>query len=250
MEGFESAEMEDAIPEFTLKEIIAMERLFKDVGEKSLSQEFCQELVDSFSRSKHRTGKPAIQWEQVQSWFQDKQKQIAAKVFTSPVAIKEFNQPSDWALRINVPERLRKTKAERVAGLSELAFEAKSFKDFAWYDVAAFLNYRVIHTGELEVRVRFSGFSYDQDEWVNVKRGVRERSIPLEPSECHRVKVGDPVLCFRETDVRAIYCDAYIVEIQRSTHETPDCPCKFVVRYTYDNAEAKVPLSSLCCRPA
>ena len=48
-----------------------------------------------------------------------------------------------------------------------------------------------------EVRVRFSGFSYDQDEWVNVKRGVRERSIPLEPSECHRVKVGDLVLCFR-----------------------------------------------------
>ena len=48
-----------------------------------------------------------------------------------------------------------------------------------------------------EVRVRFSGFSYDQDEWVNVKRGVRERSIPLEPSECHRVEVGDLVLCFR-----------------------------------------------------
>ncbi|KAH7859304.1 hypothetical protein Vadar_034343 [Vaccinium darrowii] len=250
MEGFESTEMEDAEPEFTLKEIIAMERLFKDVGEKSLSQEFCQELVDNFSQSKYRAEKPAIKWEQVQSWFQDKQKQIAAKVSTLPVvAPKEFNSPSDWALTISVPESLRKTKAERVAGLSELAFEAKSFKDFAWYDVAAFLNYRVVHTGELEVRVRFSGFSYDQDEWVNVKRGVRERSIPLEPSECHRVKVGDPVLCFRETDVRAIYCDAFILDIQRSTHDTLDCTCQFLVRYTYDNAEATVPLSSVCCRP-
>lgn len=48
-----------------------------------------------------------------------------------------------------------------------------------------------------EVRVRFAGFRNVEDEWVNVKRGVRERSIPLEPSECQRVKVGDLVLCYR-----------------------------------------------------
>ncbi|GFZ08077.1 SAWADEE HOMEODOMAIN protein [Actinidia rufa] len=100
-----------------------------------------------------------------------------------------------------------------------------------------------------EVRVRFSGFSYDQDEWVNVKRGVRKRSIPLEPSECHRVKVGDLVLCFRETDDLAIYADAYIVEVQRRLHDTKGCNCIFVVRYDYDNAQAKVPLTSICCRP-
>ena len=34
---------------------------------------------------------------------------------------------------------------------------------------------------------------------MNVKRAVRERSIPLEPSECPRVKVGDLVLCFQVT---------------------------------------------------
>ena len=34
---------------------------------------------------------------------------------------------------------------------------------------------------------------------MNVKRGVRERSIPLEHSECHKVKVGDLVLCFQVT---------------------------------------------------
>ena len=45
--------------------------------------------------------------------------------------------------------------------------------------------------------MRFSGFSKEEDEWVNMKRGVRERSVPLEPSECQKVKVGDLVLCFQ-----------------------------------------------------
>ena len=45
--------------------------------------------------------------------------------------------------------------------------------------------------------MRFCGFSHDEDEWVNVRRGLRERSIPLEPSECHKVKVGDLLLCYR-----------------------------------------------------
>lgn len=48
-----------------------------------------------------------------------------------------------------------------------------------------------------EARVRFSGFSNTDDEWVNVRYGIRERSIPLEPSECHKVNVGDLVLCFQ-----------------------------------------------------
>ncbi|KAL6972760.1 hypothetical protein U1Q18_026933 [Sarracenia purpurea var. burkii] len=242
MNGFESTEMEDDLPEFTLAEIMVMESLFKEVGEKSLSQEFCQELVTSFNGKKHRIGKPPINWEQAQIWFQDRQKGLAAKVTTPAVAHEEFKAPSHLTLTINKPEP-QKPLGERIASLSELTFEAKSFKDFAWYDVASFLNYRV------EVRVRFAGFGYGEDEWVNVKRGVRERSIPLESSECHRVKVGDLVLCFRETDVRAIYCDAYIVEIQRTTHDIQGCSCIFVVRYDYDDLEGKVPLSSLCCRP-
>ena len=48
-----------------------------------------------------------------------------------------------------------------------------------------------------EVRVRFVGFGAEEDEWVNVKNAVRERSIPLEHSECHRLKVGDLVCCFQ-----------------------------------------------------
>lgn len=48
-----------------------------------------------------------------------------------------------------------------------------------------------------EVRVRFVGFGAEEDEWVNVKNAVRERSIPLEHSECHKLKVGDLVCCFQ-----------------------------------------------------
>lgn len=47
------------------------------------------------------------------------------------------------------------------------------------------------------VRVRFAGFGKEEDEWVSVTKAVRERSIPLEHSECNKVNVGDLVLCFR-----------------------------------------------------
>ncbi|GMY13114.1 protein sawadee homeodomain like 1 [Fagus crenata] len=126
------------------------------------------------------------------------------------------------------------------------------------YDVASFLTFRVLCTGELEVRVRFAGFGKEDDEWVNVKRGVRERSIPLEPSECHKVKVGDLVLCFQlsflftsmtyplEREDHAVYCDAYVVEIQRKLHDIRGCRCIFVVRYDHDNSE----LGRICSRPA
>ncbi|XP_057473773.1 protein SAWADEE HOMEODOMAIN HOMOLOG 1-like isoform X2 [Actinidia eriantha] len=149
MDRFESTEMKDDLPEFTLAEIMVLENLYKAVGEKSLSQEFCEEVVNSFSCSKYRTGKPAIEWEQVQSWFLDKQKELAAKVPTSTIAHEEFIPRSNLALTVSAPEILLKSKGERIAGLTELAFEAKSFKDSAWYDVAAFLNYRVLCTGEL-----------------------------------------------------------------------------------------------------
>lgn len=133
--------------------------------------------------------------------------------------------------------------------LHELAYEAKSVKDNAWYDVASFLSYRLFNACELEVRVRFSGFGKEEDEWVNVRTGVRERSIPLEPSECEKVKVGDLVLCFQEREHHAVYCDAHVVDIQRRLHDVDDCTCIFVVRYDDDNTEDRVYLERMCCRP-
>ena len=45
--------------------------------------------------------------------------------------------------------------------------------------------------------MRFEGFGGDEDEWVNVKKCIRERSIPLESSQCRSIVEGDLVLCFR-----------------------------------------------------
>ncbi|KAE9467880.1 hypothetical protein C3L33_00233, partial [Rhododendron williamsianum] len=168
---------------------------------------------------------------------------------SDPSAVAPEDPPLDFSIPNNAPESHQKPKVESVPGLSDLVFEAKSSKDGAWYDVASFLTHRFLHTGELEVRVRFAGFRKEDDEWVNVERGVRERSIPLEPSECDRVNVGDLVLCFRETDEEATYCDAHIMSIQRRLHDIQGCRCIFVVRYDDDEVEENVQLTTLCSRP-
>ncbi|XP_027124724.2 protein SAWADEE HOMEODOMAIN HOMOLOG 1-like isoform X1 [Coffea arabica] len=270
-----SVEMENAFdPEFTLAEIVEMENLYKEMGGKSLNQQFYQELATKFSTSVHRCGKSSIGCEQVQSWFGDLEKELEAKVSSfrrkveksvGPTKLamnkSEVQKPSfvkseeiDASMPAEVPnfadENSQKPKGVSVAELSELVFEARSSKDLAWYDVASFLNYRVTSTGELEVRVRYVGYDKDQDEWLNVKRSVRERSIPLEPSECDRVKVGDLVLCFRENEDDAVYCDARVVDIQRIAHDSDCCCCIFLVRYDQDFFEDQVQLKKLCCRPA
>ncbi|KAG6733621.1 hypothetical protein I3842_01G233300 [Carya illinoinensis] len=226
-----------------------MEKIFKGVGEQSLGPEFFQDIATSFSSSASRAGKSIIKWEQVETWFQNKQEQPLAKFTPSHGVVELFVDTPDASISSNAPESSPSPKGTGTTDLSELSFEAKSSKDDAWYDVASFQSYRFISSGELEVRVRFAGFNNDEDEWINVKRGVRERSIPLEPSECEKVKVGDLVLCFQERDDHAVYCDAYIVEIQRMPHDINCCRCIFVVRYDHDYTEEKVQLERICSRP-
>ncbi|KAL9251844.1 SAWADEE HOMEODOMAIN HOMOLOG 1-like protein [Drosera capensis] len=156
---------------------------------------------------------------------------------------------SDTNLSNNIAETSIVLKGGKASEFSELAFEARSLRDNAWYDVASFLNFRILVTGDLEVRVRFAGFNNSHDEWVNAKTGVRERSIPLEASDCHRIKVGDLVLCFQERSDYAVYVDAHVIEIQRRLHDIKGCRCIFVVRYDDDKSEDKVPLERICRRP-
>ncbi|XP_065865166.1 protein SAWADEE HOMEODOMAIN HOMOLOG 1 [Euphorbia lathyris] len=247
----------DSLPEFTLAELVELENTYKDIGEESLNAEFCQRLASSFSFSAKRTGKPAIAWEQVQSWFQEKHKEKQgeklkekqASLNLSPLGLELLLGLSNESCLNHPPETPGKSKGGKVTDLSDLSFEAKSWRDEAWYDVASFLNYRVLHTGELEARVRFVGFANTHDEWVNVKTAVRERSIPLEPQECHKVKIGDLILCFREGQDHALYSDAHIIGIQRRQHETTECTCRFMVRFEYDDAEEYVLLPRICRRP-
>jgi hypothetical protein len=48
-----------------------------------------------------------------------------------------------------------------------------------------------------EVRVRFSGFGAEEDEWINVRKCVRQRSLQCEATECVAVLPGDLILCFQ-----------------------------------------------------
>ncbi|XP_021907752.1 protein SAWADEE HOMEODOMAIN HOMOLOG 2-like [Carica papaya] len=144
---------------------------------------------------------------------------------------------------------ISKGVGEKIPNLEELEFEARSSKDGAWYDVDTFLCHRYTCSGEAEVRVRFVGFGVEEDEWVNVKNAVRERSIPLEHTECHKLKTGDLVLCFQERRDQAIYYDAHVKEIQRRMHDIRGCRCLFLIRYDHDNSEERVRLRRLCRRP-
>lgn len=228
-------ELLDTTSVFSESEIAEMENLFRQVRKEALTQEFCQDLATSFSSSTCRIGKPHISWHQVHLWFQNKQKETSA--FTNESMSKK------------APKTSMVLKGGTASELAELAFEAKSSRDNAWYDVGTFLNYRVLSTGELEVRVRFAGFGVSHDEWVNVKIGVRERSIPLEPSECHKIKVGDLVLCYQERQDYAVYVDAHVMEIQRMLHDIMGCRCIFVVRFDDDKTVEKIQLNKMCCRP-
>ncbi|XP_010538040.1 PREDICTED: protein SAWADEE HOMEODOMAIN HOMOLOG 1 isoform X2 [Tarenaya hassleriana] len=207
------------------------------------------------SCSGNRNGKSSITWKQVHTWFKEKLKQQKPfKVRASPPS-----PPASPPLQclVDLPNlsytgsaaygQRRKGKFSDISGL---AYEARSARDNAWYDVTSFLTYRFLHTGELEVRVRFTGFDNEHDEWVNVRTSVRERSIPLEPSECGKVNVGDLVLCFQEREHQAVYCDARVVNIKRGFHDHRACSCIFMVRYDHEDSEETVGLERVCCRPA
>ncbi|XP_073318202.1 protein SAWADEE HOMEODOMAIN HOMOLOG 1-like isoform X2 [Primulina huaijiensis] len=100
------------------------------------------------------------------------------------------------------------------------------------------------------VRVRFAGFDREEDEWVSADRAIRERSIPLVPTECDTVNAGDQVLCYRVNEYHALYVDAHIMGIERELHDESCCTCVFKVRYDYDNVEEKVGCNNLCRRPS
>lgn len=43
----------------------------------------------------------------------------------------------------------------------------------------------------------------------------------------------------QERENHAVYCDAFVVEIQRKLHDIRGCRCTFVVRYDHDNIEVR-----------
>ncbi|XP_020264883.1 protein SAWADEE HOMEODOMAIN HOMOLOG 1 isoform X2 [Asparagus officinalis] len=229
-----------------------MEKLLEEGKDDLLDEKFHQKLAEEFNRLPNRAGNKAIQMKQVQRWF-TKRKNPSSENTDSYHSSEDLVTAVDTSQSVSAaPESssdMPGDAGEKDPEQAELEFEARSSRDNAWYDVSTFLAHRILSSGEPEVRVRFHGFGAEDDEWVNIKKDVRERSIPLESSECQKVDVGDLVLCFRERSEQAMYFDAHVLEVQRKLHDIRGCRCLFLVRYDHDDSEERVGLKRLCRRP-
>ncbi|KAI0491578.1 hypothetical protein KFK09_025838 [Dendrobium nobile] len=212
---------------FSRPEIRHMEMLLRE-GKDLSDPNFHQKLADEFNCAPGRVESKTIQMEQVQRWFLNRLKFHKTEDATSRSSSKEVSPDGEESLTINAVQssNLPEENGEKVSEEVEMEFEARSSRDMA-----------------------FDGFGPEEDEWINVRKGVRERSIPMESSECWKIKEGDIVLCFREKDEAANYFDAHVMQVERKMHDIRGCRCIYLVRYDHDQTEERVHLSRLCRRP-
>ncbi|XP_020595626.1 protein SAWADEE HOMEODOMAIN HOMOLOG 2-like isoform X1 [Phalaenopsis equestris] len=250
MVGAQSRARRRLAARFSRPEVRHMEMLLREGKDELSDPKFHQKLADEFN-AKDRAEKKAIQAQQIQRWFLNRQHIEKIEDISSSSSSKEMdpagdeNMPNNAVQCFDFPE----DDCDEISEGFVMEFEAKSYRDQAWYDVSTFLAHRVLTSGEVEVRVSFLGFGPEEDEWVNATKAVRDRSIPMEASECWRVNEGDILLCFREKDETAYHFDAHVVSIERRIHDNRVCSCAFLVRYVHDQAEEIVQLSQLCRRP-
>ncbi|CAL5189287.1 unnamed protein product [Lathyrus oleraceus] len=245
---------------FTQPEVTEMEAILSEHNNAMPARDVLQALADKFSESPDRKGKIIVQNKQVWNWFQNKRYAIRAKTSKTPAKLNITPMPRvDLAPGRSMAQPTASpipTPSASVQGTAKLApentvmeFEAKSGRDGAWYDVANFLSYRHLESSDPEVLVRFSGFGKEEDEWINVRKHVRPRSLPCESSECVAVLAGDLILCFQEGKEQALYFDAHVLDAQRRRHDVRGCRCRFLVRYDHDQSEEIVTLRKVCRRP-
>ncbi|CAH8302152.1 unnamed protein product [Eruca vesicaria subsp. sativa] len=256
---------------FNMAEVTEMEAILLQHDTSMPGRHILEDLAHKFSESVERKGKIVVQFKQIWNWFQNKRYALRNKapgklnVSSMPRSNMDLtNQmrnvlppstaPKPAHITGNLPLMTTAPSAPGVmrsgSDNSYLEFEAKSTRDGAWYDVQSFLAYRNLETGDPEVQVRFAGFEVDEVEWINVKKHVRQRSLPCEASECVAVLAGDLVLCFQEGKDQALYFDAKVLDAQRRRHDVRGCRCRFLVRYNHDQSEQEiVPLRKICRRP-
>ncbi|KAJ7948703.1 Protein SAWADEE HOMEODOMAIN-like 2 [Quillaja saponaria] len=243
---------------FTQAEVAEMEAILQEHNNAMPAREVITSLAEKFSESPDRKGKITVQMKQVWNWFQNKRYAVRARSSKAPGKLNVTPMPrDDSASARNMSQPLAApTPAATVPNTGRVApensimeFEAKSGRDGAWYDVANFLSHRYLETSDPEVLVRFSGFGPEEDEWINIQRHVRPRSLPCESSECVAVLPGDLILCFQEGKEQALYFDAHVLDAQRRRHDVRGCRCRFLVRYDHDQSEEIVPLRKVCRRP-
>ncbi|KAL1325630.1 hypothetical protein HN51_035684 [Arachis hypogaea] len=245
---------------FTPTEVTEMETILQNHNYAMPARDVLTALAEKFSESLERKGKITVQMKQVWNWFQNKRYAIRAKSSKTPGKLNITPMPRDESTTVrNIPQLTAgpipttsgsvPTPGKVTPENSVMEFEAKSGRDGAWYDVASFLSHRYLDTSDPEVLVRFSGFGSEEDEWINIQRNVRPRSLPCESSECVAVLPGDLILCFQEGKEQALYFDAHVLDAQRRRHDVRGCRCRFLVRYDHDQSEEIVPLRKVCRRP-
>ncbi|WCJ32222.1 sequence-specific DNA binding transcription factors sequence-specific DNA binding [Euphorbia peplus] len=253
---------------FMSNEVTEMETILQEHNNAMPTRDVLEALAEKFTESTDRKGKTIVQMKQVWNWFQNRRYAIRAKSSKAPVKLNVspmFREestpvrtvPQPVAAPITAPlpptptmpipsvPNTTRTPTEN----SYMEFEAKSSRDGAWYDVGTFLSHRHLDTGDPEALVRFAGFGPDEDEWINIRKHVRQRSLPCEASECVAVLPGDLILCFQEGKDQALYYDAHVLDAQRRRHDVRGCRCRFLVRYDHDQSEEIVPLRKVCRRP-
>ncbi|KAL3821226.1 hypothetical protein ACJIZ3_007131 [Penstemon smallii] len=262
---------------FNQVEVGEMETILQAHNYSVPSREILDALAQRFSSSAERSGKVEVSVKQVWNWFQNRRYALRAKaskaparrqvnVSSMPMPMSRDDQavvknqapqpqpaPSTTLVAPQVPHPLPAPSAQNAgrnaSDNSQMEFEAKSARDGAWYDVESFLSHRSLETGDPEALVRFVGFGPEEDEWVNILRHVRQRSLPCESSECVVVLPKDLILCFQEGKDQALYFDAHVLDAQRRRHDVRGCRCRFLVRYDHDQSEEIVPLKKVCRRP-
>ncbi|XP_062232821.1 protein SAWADEE HOMEODOMAIN HOMOLOG 2-like [Phragmites australis] len=239
---------------FLPAEVAEMETHMRQLKETIFPRRFVIDaLAEKFSASLDRAGKVPVQPKQVLNWFHNRRyshRNKAARSAPAPGKMMPGGSDIHPAGSFRVPPSsssfLKSEKNSMEA--SQIQFEATSAKDGAWYDVDI-LSYRLFESGDPEVQVRFSAFGAAEDEWVNLRRCVRQRSLQCRATDCTDVVPGDTVLCFKEGEERALYFDARVVDAQRQRHDLRGCRCRFLVQYEHDQSEEIVPLRMMCHRP-
>lgn len=255
---------------FTASEVAEMEAILHEHSNMMPARQVLNNLAEKFSVSPERKGKIVVQFKQIWNWFQNKRYAIRAKSSRHPVKLHVSSFPRDDSTPVRnaphpmavavpaptnalvpsvIPPALVATAGRVSSEAYFMEYEAKSSRDGAWYDVATFLAHRNLDSGDPEVQVRFAGFGPDEDEWANVRKHIRPRSLPCEATECVAVLPGDLILCFQEGKEQALYFDAHVLDAQRRRHDVRGCRCRFLVRYDHDQSEEIVPLRKVCRRP-
>uniref|UniRef100_A0A453Q7S0 Homeobox domain-containing protein n=1 Tax=Aegilops tauschii subsp. strangulata TaxID=200361 RepID=A0A453Q7S0_AEGTS len=242
---------------FTLAEVVKMEEVLNNL--KAMPKRpVIQGLTDDFNASPDRSGddKVPVQYNQVHTWFQNRRYKQKRRGKRPPARGKkmlptgaEAQHPASYRVQSSSPSNSESQSGNTSSDGGLVQLEAKSPRNGAWYDVAAIQSCRFSETGEQEVQVWFSGFGAEEEEWINVCKSVRLRSLPCIATECVGVLPGDLILCYQEGKEQALYFDAHILQVERRTHDIRGCRCSFLVRYDHDHSEEIVPLRKVCRRP-